>query len=162
MNNYDYFNTWGYVDGVGNYIALSSKNINEEEIQDIVDKSFNTTELKSEGQELQLSINGKNVSTVTIEDKYLQDVKFDEITKELIFTVDDGSDVLKIDLSEALSEFATKKDIEDKINNSNDPLFKIREKLEYENNEIPNSLRGSLSCVEFLGSSQNAIKYDMQ
>lgn len=117
MNNYDHFNTWGYIDGVGNYIALSSKNINEEEIQDIVDKSFNTTELKSEGQELQLSINGKNVSTVTIEDKYLQDVKFDEITKELIFTVDDGSDVLKIDLSEALSEFATKKDIEDKINN---------------------------------------------
>ncbi len=117
MSNYDYFNTWGYVDGVGNYIALSSKNINEEEIQDIVDKSFNTTELKSEGQELQLSINGKNVSTVTIEDKYLQDVKFNEITKELIFTVDDGSDVLKIDLTEALSEFATKKDIEDKINN---------------------------------------------
>ena len=28
--------------------------------------------------------------------------------------------------------------------------------LKYENNEIPNSLRGSLSCVEFLGSSQNA------
>ena len=33
-------------------------------------------------------------------------------------------------------------------------------KYQYENNEIPNSLRGSLSCVEFLGSSQNAIKYD--
>ena len=27
-------------------------------------------------------------------------------------------------------------------------------KLKYENNEIPNSLGGSLSCVEFLGSSQ--------
>ena len=45
---------------------------------------------------------------------------------------------------------------------SNDPLFKIREKLKYENNEIPNSLHGSLSCVEFLGLTQNAIKYDMQ
>ena len=35
-------------------------------------------------------------------------------------------------------------------------------KLKYENNEIPNSLLGSLNCAEFLGSSQNAIKYDMQ
>ena len=41
-------------------------------------------------------------------------------------------------------------------------LFSKFEKTQYENNEIPNSLRGSLSCVKFLGSSQNAIKYDMQ
>ena len=39
---------------------------------------------------------------------------------------------------------------------------KFEKKLKYENNEIPNSLCGSLSCVEFLGSTQNAIKYDMQ
>ena len=46
---------------------------------------------------------------------------------------------------------------------SNDPLFKIQEKLEYENNEIPNSLHGSLSCVEFPGSTkmqQNMICND--
>ena len=42
-------------------------------------------------------------------------------------------------------------------------LFSAFEKNpKYENNEIPNSLRGSLSCVEFLGSAQNANKYDMQ
>lgn len=61
MSNYDYFNSWDYVDGVGNYITLSSKNqgVTEDEVQEIVDKSFDNTELKSEGQELQLSINGK-------------------------------------------------------------------------------------------------------
>ena len=37
-------------------------------------------------------------------------------------------------------------------------LFKILRKLNYENNEIPNSLRGSLSCIEFLGSSQQCNK----
>ena len=52
--------------------------------------------------------------------------------------------------------------IEDKINKIKWSYFQNLRKLKYENNEIPNSLRGSLSCVEFLGSSQNAIKYDMQ
>ena len=47
-----------------------------------------------------------------------------------------------------------KKEIFQKKLKSNDPLFEIRERLEYENNEIPNSLRGSLSCVEFLGSTK--------
>ena len=39
--------------------------------------------------------------------------------------------------------------------------FSKFEQLKYENNEIPNSLRGSLSCVEFLGSTkmQNKIWY---
>ena len=31
---------------------------------------------------------------------------------------------------------------------------KFEKKLKYENNEIPNSLRGSLSCVEFLRSTK--------
>ena len=35
---------------------------------------------------------------------------------------------------------------------------KFEKNLKYENNEIPNSLRGSLSCVEFLGSSQQCNK----
>ena len=82
-----------------------------------VDKSFSTTKLTSEGQELQLSINGKNVSTVVIEDKYLQHIHFDEGTKELVFSIGDSSDELRIDLSKVLSGFATKKDIEDKIGN---------------------------------------------
>lgn len=117
MSNYDYFNSWDYVDGVGNYITLSSKNqgVTEDEVQEIVDKSFDNTELKSEGQELQLSINGKNVSTVTIEDKYLHDVSFDEETKELIFKIDDGEDFKKIDLSSLLNEFATKSDVDNKV-----------------------------------------------
>ena len=117
MYNNSYFNTWDYVDGVDNYIALSSKSVSNEEIQSLVDKSFSTTKLTSEGQELQLSINGKNVSTVVIEDKYLQHIHFDEDTKELVFSIGDSSDELRIDLSKALSGFATKKDIEDKIGN---------------------------------------------
>ena len=117
MYNNSYFNTWGYVDGVDNYIALSSKSVSNEEIQSLVDKSFSTTKLTSEGQELQLSINGKNVSTVVIEDKYLQHIHFDEGTKELVFSIGDSSDELRIDLSKVLSGFATKKDIEDKIGN---------------------------------------------
>ena len=117
MNSNSYFNTWGYVDGVNNFIALSSKSVSSEEIQSLVDKSFNTTKLTSEGQELQLSINGKNVSTVVIEDKYLQNIRFDENTKELVFSIGDNSDELKIDLSKVLGDFATKKDIEDKIGN---------------------------------------------
>lgn len=117
MNSNSYFNTWGYVDGVDNFIALSSKCVSDEEIQSLVDKSFNTTKLTSEGQELQLSINGKNVSTVVIEDKYLQNIRFDENTKELVFSIGDNSDELKIDLSKVLGDFATKKDIEDKIGN---------------------------------------------
>ena len=117
MYNNSYFNTWGYVDGVNNFITLSSKSVSSEEIQSLVDKSFSTTKLTSEGQELQLSINGKNVSTVVIEDKYLQHIHFDEGTKELVFSIGDSSDELRIDLSKVLSGFATKKDIEDKIGN---------------------------------------------
>ena len=52
--------------------------------------------------------------------------------------------------------------IEDKINKIKWSYFQNLRKLKYENNEIPNSLRGSLSCVEFLESSQNAIKQYMQ
>ena len=117
MNSNSYFNTWGYVDGVNNFIALSSKSVSSEEIQSLVDKSFSTTKLTSEGQELQLSINGKNVSTVIIEDKYLQHIHFDEGTKELVFSIGDNSDELRIDLSKVLGDFATKKDVEDKIGN---------------------------------------------
>ena len=51
--------------------------------------------------------------------------------------------------------------IEDKTNKIKWSYFRNLRKPKYENNEIPNSLRGSLNCVEFLGSSQNAIKYDM-
>ena len=40
--------------------------------------------------------------------------------------------------------------------------FQNLKKLKYENKEIPNSLCGSLSCVEFLGPTKDAIKYDMQ
>ena len=50
--------------------------------------------------------------------------------------------------------FDTGKIIEDEINKSNDPLFKFEKTLKYENNEISNSLRGSLSCVKFLGSTK--------
>ena len=112
MNSNSYFNTWGYVDGVDNFIALSSKCVSDEEIQSLVDKSFSTTKLTSEGQELQLSINGKNVSTVIIEDKYLQHINFDEGTKELVFSIGDNSDELRIDLSKVLGDFATKKDFQ--------------------------------------------------
>ena len=47
--------------------------------------------------------------------------------------------------------------IEDKINQIKWSYFQNLRKPKYENNEIPNSLRGSLSCVEFLGS-QNKMQ----
>ena len=53
-----------------------------------------------------------------------------------------------------LSYFDIRKIIEDEINKSNDPLFKFEKTLKYENNEIPNSLRRSLSCLKFLGSTK--------
>ena len=40
-------------------------------------------------------------------------------------------------------------------------FFQNLRQLKYENNEIPNSLRGSLSCVKFLGSTKMQEKYDM-
>ena len=46
---------------------------------------------------------------------------------------------------------------EDKINKINWSYFQNLRKLKYENNEILNSLRRSLSCVEFLGPKQNAL-----
>ena len=50
--------------------------------------------------------------------------------------------------------FDNGKIIEDEINKSNDPLFKFEKTLKYGNNEISNSLRRSLSCVKFLGSTK--------
>lgn len=123
MSNYDYFNTWGYVDGVGDYIPMSS--VDEKQVQDLVDKSLKTTELTQDGQELQLSIDGENVSTVTIEDKYLRDVTLNEETKELVFKVDDGIEEKSVDLSGMLAEYATKeevKNIESMMKN-----FKLKE-----------------------------------
>ena len=40
-------------------------------------------------------------------------------------------------------------------------FFKFEKTLKYENNEISNSLRRSLSCVKFLGSTKMQEKYDM-
>ena len=53
--------------------------------------------------------------------------------------------------------------IDDKINKIKWSYSQNLRELKYENNEIPNSLRGSLSCVEFLGSTkmQNKIWYVM-
>ena len=48
--------------------------------------------------------------------------------------------------------------IDDKINKIKWSYSQNLRKLKYENNEIPNSLRGSLSCVEFSRINQNAIK----
>ena len=48
--------------------------------------------------------------------------------------------------------------IEDKINNIKWSYFKNLRKLKYEIYEIPNSLHGSLSCIEFLGSNPKCNK----
>ena len=155
MYNNSYFNTWGYVDGVDNYIALSSKSVSNEEIQSLVDKSFSTTKLTSEGQELQLSINGKNVSTVVIEDKYLQHIHFDEDTKELVFSIGDSSDELRIDLSKALSGFATKKDIEDKIGNLVDNAPKALDSLYELSNALGNDPNFATTVFTEIGKKVN-------
>ena len=155
MYNNSYFNTWGYVDGVNNFIALSSKSVSSEEIQSLVDKSFSTTELTSEGQELQLSINGKNVSTVIIEDKYLQHIHFDEGTKELVFSIGDSSDELRIDLSKVLSGFATKKDIEDKIGNLVDNAPKALDSLYELSNALGNDPNFATTVFTEIGKKVN-------
>ena len=52
--------------------------------------------------------------------------------------------------------------IEDKISKIKWSYFENLRKLKYENNEIPNSLRGSLSCLGFRGSrNEMQQKYDM-
>ena len=155
MYNNSYFNTWGYVDGVNNFIALSSKSVSSEEIQSLVDKSFNTTKLTSEGQELQLSINGKNVSTVVIEDKYLQHIHFDEGTKELVFSIGDNSDELRIDLSKVLGDFATKQDVEDKLNNLVDNAPKALDSLYELSNALGNDPNFATTVFTEIGKKVN-------
>lgn len=155
MNINSYFNTWGYVDGVNNFIALSSKSVSSEEIQSLVDKSFNTTKLTSEGQELQLSINGKNVSTVVIEDKYLQHIHFDEGTKELVFSIGDDSDELRIDLSKVLGDFATKQDVEDKLNNLVDNAPKALDSLYELSNALGNDPNFATTVFTEIGKKVN-------
>lgn len=155
MDNNSYFNTWGYVDGVDNYIALSSKSVSNEQIQSLVDKSFSTTKLTSEGQELQLSINGKNVSTVVIEDKYLQHINFDEGTKELVFSIGDDSDELRIDLSKVLSGFATKQDVEDKLNNLVDNAPKALDSLYELSNALGNDPNFATTVFTEIGKKIN-------
>lgn len=155
MYNNSYFNTWDYVDGVDNYIALSSKSVSNEEIQSLVDKSFSTTKLTSEGQELQLSINGKNVSTVIIEDKYLQHIHFDEGTKELVFSIGDSSDELRINLSNVLSGFATKQDVEDKLNNLVDNAPKALDSLYELSNALGNDPNFATTVFTEIGKKVN-------
>ena len=158
MYNNSYFNTWGYVDGVNNFIALSSKSVSSEEIQSLVDKSFNTTKLTSEGQELQLSINGKNVSTVVIEDKYLQHIHFDEGTKELVFSIGDSSDELRINLSKVLSGFATKQDVEDKLNNLVDNAPKALDSLYELSNALGNDPNFATTVFTEIGKKINSTE----
>lgn len=158
MNNNSYFNTWDYVDGVDNFIALSSKCVSDEEIQSLVDKSFSTTKLTSEGQELQLSINGKNVSTVIIEDKYLQHINFDEGTKELVFSIGDNSDELRIDLSKVLGDFATKKDVEDKLNTLVDNAPKALDSLYELSNALGNDPNFATTVFTEIGKKINSTE----
>ena len=158
MNSNSYFNTWGYVDGVDNFIALSSKCVSDEEIQSLVDKSFSTTKLTSEGQELQLSINGKNVSTVIIEDKYLQHINFDEGTKELVFSIGDNSDELRIDLSKVLDDFATKKDVEDKLNTLVDNAPKALDSLYELSNALGNDPNFATTVFTEIGKKINSTE----
>ena len=158
MNSNSYFNTWGYVDGVDNFIALSSKCVSDEEIQSLVDKSFSTTKLTSEGQELQLSINGKNVSTVIIEDKYLQHINFDEGTKELVFSIGDNSDELRIDLSKVLGDFATKKDVEDKLNTLVDNAPKALDSLYELSNALGNDPNFATTVFTEIGKKINSTE----
>ena len=52
--------------------------------------------------------------------------------------------------------------IDDKINKIKWSYSQNLRKLKYENNEIPNSLRGSLSCLGFSRiKTKSKIKYDM-
>lgn len=116
MSLYDNFNQWDFVDGVGDYITMPTKGVSEEDVQNVVDKAFENinASLKTDDQELSLSINNSVVSTVTIEDKYLQNAAFSDETQELVFTVSNGEQ-LKIDLSRLLDEYSTDQEVDDKL-----------------------------------------------
>ena len=59
--------------------------------------------------------------------------------------------------------FIMKKKFGERNNQNKKSSFHYLIKFKYENREIPNSLRGSLSCLGFRGlRNENAIKYDMQ
>ena len=50
----------------------------------------------------------------------------------------------------------------EKNNQNQNPRLHYLIKLKYEKQKIPNSLRGSLSCLEFRGSQKEyAVQYDM-
>ena len=62
----------------------------------------------------------------------------------------------------SLSHICVIEIIEHKINKIKRSYFQNLRQLKYENNEIPNSLRGSLSCLGFIEDLPTAIKYAMQ
>lgn len=102
---------WGYKDKVGidKSSASCSCSMSPEEVTHI---------LTTDGQNLSLSVNDAVVSSVTLEDKYIQDIQYDKDNKDILFKLDDN-DVKKLNVEEIFdSEFAslTKEEIKDIYN----------------------------------------------
>ena len=83
-------------------------------------------------------------------DKLRNKVLFDFIIKSSIFLYFEK--VILFPLSYFVMEI-----IDDKINKIKWSYSQNLRKLKYENSEIPNSLHGSLSCVEFCRINQNPM-----
>ena len=77
-----------------------------------------------------------------------------EIKSYLIFLLNPQYFFILVKSFYSLSHIFIIEIIEDEINKIKWSYFQNLRKLKYEKNEIPNSLRGSLSCVEFLDQAQ--------
>ena len=118
MDNYNIFTQWGYEDNVGNKLIINNSNVNHVVIEETVNKALDGIDMTAQGQELTLTLNDKVINTVTLEDKYLESISFDEESKVLTFALNDGSDFKTINLSGAFEQYATKSDVEDVVNNA--------------------------------------------
>ncbi|MDE5888879.1 MAG: hypothetical protein K2H20_02545, partial [Bacilli bacterium] len=128
---------------------------NKADIEETVSKALDGFDMSAQGQELTLTLNDKVINTVTLEDKYLENVSFDEDTKVLTFALNDGSDFKTIDISLAFNEYAKKIDVEDMVETAIskivdsapeafDTLKEIADKLQ-DNDDVVSALTNEIS-----------------
>ena len=171
MDNYGIFTSWDYSDNVNNKLIINNTGVNKEDIEDTVSKTLDTLKMNSEGQEITISLNGKVIDTLTIEDKYLNNITFNEENKVLTFSLNDSSDIKTINLSEAFEKYATKSyvntiveervktvvsDIIDGAPEKLDTLKEIADKLQ-DNDDVVAALTEKISSKVNIKDVENAL-----
>ena len=90
-----WFGRWGYH---GDEVGITRNFYN-------FDPDSTRHELQAEGTNLSLKIGDDVVSSVQLEDKYIQDARYDEATRSIILKLDD-TDIKSVDMGEFIdSEF---------------------------------------------------------